>query len=48
MMKVMKAATAKKWLSRFGTFLMMGGWILVALLLLGLTILYYTIFPYSK
>jgi len=46
-MKVMNA-TAKKWLRRFGSFLMMGGWILIALLLLGLTILYYNIFPYSK
>jgi len=41
-------ATTKKWLHRFGAFLMMGGWVLVALFLLGMTILYYAIFPYSK
>jgi len=41
-------ARKKKWLHRFGTFLMMGGWILVALFILGMIILYYTIFPYSK
>jgi hypothetical protein len=46
-MKVMKAIT-KKWLHRFGTFCIMGGWILIVLFLLGMTILYYTIFPYSK
>jgi len=46
-MKVMNATT-KKWLHRFGTFLMMGGWILVVLFLLGMAVLYYTIFPYSK
>ena len=36
--------TAKKWLHRIGTFLIMGGWILVALFLLGMVILYYTYF----
>jgi len=46
-MKVMKA-TANKWLGRFGSFLMMGGWLLVLLFLLGMTILYYKIFPYTK
>ena len=41
-------ATAKKWLHRFGTFLIMGGWILVAFFLLGMVILYYHFFPYTK
>ncbi len=41
-------ATTKKWLGRFGTFLVMGGWILMALLIVVLVILYYHLFPYSK
>ncbi len=47
-MKIMEATTTKKWLHRFGTFLMMGGWILMALLFLVLTIVYYHFFPYTK
>lgn|GEM_PF-1419391 len=38
----------RKWLNRFLHFLMMGGWLLIVLLFFGMTILYYTIFPYTK
>jgi len=41
-------ATKKKWLHRFGTFCMMGGWILIVVFLMGMIFLYYHFFPYTK
>jgi hypothetical protein len=38
----------KKWLRRFGNFLIMGGWMLVVLFLFGMIVLYYHFFPYTK
>jgi len=43
-----KKSGKRKGLKGFLNFLIMGGWLLIALLIFGGIILYYTIFPYSK